>query len=318
VNVHLTFDIEVWCNDWKRLDERFPAAFQRYVFGRSPQGDYALPKTLEMLDRHSLAAVFFVEPLFAARFGLEHLATIVELIRDAGQDVQLHLHPEWVDELAEPPIENHHTKRQHLCFYTQDEQRALIAFGAQLLQRAGALRPTAFRAGSFACNRATFAALRDNNILIDSSLNECTDVSGADLRAEGVHAMTGSIEGVHSVPVSVFVDGLGRRRSAQVNGSGYSELVGAMDAAERAGDTEFVIVSHNFEMLKPGSNEPDPVVVRRFESLCKYLSGHRGRLPTCRFLPPVEPAEARKPRAQTRVSLGSTAARHIQQLWRRF
>ncbi len=318
MKVHLTFDIEVWCNDWKRLDERFPAAFERYVFGRSPCGDYALPKTLEMLDRHGLSAVFFVEPLFAARFGLEHLATIVALIRDAGQDVQLHLHPEWVDELPEPPIEDHRTKRQHLCFYTPDEQRALIGFGARLLERAGAPRPSAFRAGSFACNRATFAALRDNDILIDSSLNECQDVSGADLRAERAHAVTGLIEGVHSVPVSVFVDGLGRRRSAQVNGSGYSELVGAMDAAERAGDAEFVIVSHNFEMLKPGSSEPDPVVVRRFESLCGHLSEHRNRLPTCRFLPPVDPAATCKPRARTRVSLGATAARHVQQLWRRF
>jgi len=315
--IHLTFDIEVWCNDWSRLDERFPTAFQRYVYGRSPQGDYALPKTLEILGRHNLKAVFFVEPLFAARFGLEHLATIVKLIRDAGQDVQLHLHPEWVDELPKPPIENHHTKRQHLCFYTPEEQRVLVGYGAQLLQQAGSMRPTAFRAGSFACNRATFGALRENGIHIDSSLNDCDDVSGADLRGESAHVVSGQIDGVHSVPVSVYSDGFGRRRSAQVNGSGFAELVDAMDAAEQAGDTEFVIVSHNFEMLKPGKSEPDPVVVRRFERLCGHLSRHRERLRTGLFERPADPGAARSPRAATRVRLSSTAVRYAQQIWRR-
>jgi hypothetical protein len=315
--IHLTFDIEVWCNDWSRLDERFPSAFQRYVFGRSPQGDYALPKTLEILGGHDLKAVFFVEPLFAARFGLEHLATIVGLIRDAGQDVQLHLHPEWVDELPHPPIENHHIKRQHLCFYTPEEQSALVRYGAQLLQQAGAPSPTAFRAGSFACNRATFAALYENGIYIDSSLNDCVEISGADLRAVSAHVASGPIEGVHSVPVSIYSDGLGRRRSAQVNGSGFAELADAMDAAERAGDTEFVIVSHNFEMLKPGTSEPDPVIVRRFECLCGHLSRHRARLPTSRFERPADSSAAPLPRASTRVRLSSTAVRYAQQLWRR-
>jgi peptidoglycan/xylan/chitin deacetylase (PgdA/CDA1 family) len=43
----------------------------RALYGRSPAGDYALPKTLEILDRNGLKGVFFVEPLFAARFGVD-------------------------------------------------------------------------------------------------------------------------------------------------------------------------------------------------------------------------------------------------------
>ena len=69
MNVYITFDVEVWCNSWRDLDARFPASFERYYFGRSDAGDYALPKTLEILNRHGLLGVFFVEPLFSARFG---------------------------------------------------------------------------------------------------------------------------------------------------------------------------------------------------------------------------------------------------------
>ena len=45
---YLTFDIEIWCNGWNDLDRVFPASFERYVYGHSAHGDYALPKTLEL------------------------------------------------------------------------------------------------------------------------------------------------------------------------------------------------------------------------------------------------------------------------------
>ncbi|MCK7579199.1 MAG: hypothetical protein MZV65_28025 [Chromatiales bacterium] len=104
MKVYLTFDVEIWCNGWGRLDAEFPAAFERYVYGRSRHGEYALPKTLEILDQHGLHGIFFVEPLFAMRFGVEYLKHIIDIIQSAGQEVQLHLHPEWTDESPEPII----------------------------------------------------------------------------------------------------------------------------------------------------------------------------------------------------------------------
>ena len=79
MNVYLSFDIEVWCGGWNDLDGKFPASFERYVYGRSPKGDYALPKTLEILASNGLKGVFFVEPQDGAtvsspvhvKFGLE-------------------------------------------------------------------------------------------------------------------------------------------------------------------------------------------------------------------------------------------------------
>ena len=104
MNVLLTFDVEIWCQGWHDLDARFPASFDRYVYGRSSRGDYAIPRTLSILDGHGLKGIFFVEPLFAARFGLKYLKIIVDMIRSAGQEVQLHLHPEWTDEIKPAPI----------------------------------------------------------------------------------------------------------------------------------------------------------------------------------------------------------------------
>lgn len=317
MNVLLTFDVEVWCNDWKRLDEAFPSAFDRYVYGRSAQGNYALPKTLEILNANGLSGVFFVEPLFAARFGMTHLATIVGLIRDAGQDVQLHLHPEWVDEISPAIIPDNSVKRQQLAFYTLDEQKALIAYGKRMLLEVGAGPVSAFRAGNFGCNLDTFRALRANGILLDSSLNACYDVSGADLRNGSWRSLPSELEGVRSFPVSLFSDGLGQTRPVQVGGCGFGEMRAVLESAADAGQTELIIVSHNFEMLKPNSSQPDQIVVRRFEKLCRFLGENRDRLPTALYSEckaSDQPLEA----AQPRSGIAATIGRHVEQLFRRF
>ncbi len=319
MNVYLTFDIEVWCNSWSELDARFPAAFERYVYGRSRHGEYALPETLHILQRHGLRGVFFVEPLFAARFGVAPLREIVALIQAGGHEVQLHLHPEWTDEALEPLLPNVTRKRKHLSYYDLAEQTALIGHGKRLLAEAGALPVNAFRAGSFAANRDTFRALRNNGLHLDSSLNRCYPVSGPDLRADAEFDRASTIEGVVSLPVTVFQDGFGRLRPAHVGACGAAEMAAAMDSAQREGQQDFVIVSHNFEMLRAGESLPDWVVVRRFERLCAHLERQASRLPVRTLRSGVEPAppSARAP-ARARARWNTTAVRTVEQLRRRW
>lgn len=318
MNVFLTFDIEIWCNDWKALDQRFPAAFQRYVYGRSPAGDYALPKTLEILNRHGLRGVFFVEPLFAARFGVEHLAELTGLIRDAGQEVQMHLHPEWTDEIRPPVFPDKPLKRQHLIHYSRDEQTELMRRGLALLAAAGNLAITAFRAGSFAANADTLAAVEACGLLVDASLNMSCPYSGEDVRTEGDFHFPRERAGLQLLPMTVFRDGWGRLRHAQVGACGAQELFDAIEDAAEAGHPCFTILSHNFEMLRPGSSQPDRVVARRFEALCRFLAEHRSAFPTAglatvpRFEPlPAAPRLASAGRVATLRRLAAQAARRL-------
>jgi hypothetical protein len=319
MNVYLSFDVEIWCNDWQNLDGAFPGSFDRYVYGRSKHGEYALPQTLAILNRHGLKGVFFVEPLFAARFGMQHLRTVVNLIRSAGQEVQLHLHAEWTNEALEPLIPDCTTKRQHLIHYTLEEQTALIGHGRRMLEAAGSGPITAFRAGSFAANRDTFRALANNGILLDSSLNRCFPKSGADLRdaASWEHAF--EVEGVTTVPVTVFRDGLGTQRPAHVGACSVPEMRQALESARAAGLRDFVIVSHNFEMLRPGSTFPDWIVVNRFERLCAFLAAHPERFAVGGFRP--RPGAGDAPPAPTvtaaQARLLPTLRRHAEQVWRR-
>lgn len=321
MRVHLSFDVEVWCNDWTRLDEVFPVQFERYIYGRTKHGEYALPATLDILRRHGLTGVFFVEPLFSARFGAVHLEVVVGLIRAGNHEVQLHIHPEWVDEIEPPMIANNMVKRQHLCFYDLDEQTAIIGYGKNLLQRAGSGPITAFRAGSYAANRDSFEALRRNDIFVDSSMNVCFDISGTDMQDEISRIEPFQMSGVYSYPVSVFRDGFGRLRPAQVGACSFEELRDAMTHARDLGWSDFVIVSHNFELLQPGTSEPDMTVVRRFDKLCAYLASHSRDFEVCGYgaAPVSVPAGAHDARRTVlpAVGLGSTGKRYVEQLQRR-
>jgi hypothetical protein len=319
MNVFLTFDVEVWCNGWDNLDQAFPASFDRYVYGRSSHGDYALPKTLAILNEHGLPGSFFVEPLFATRFGTTYLETIIQIIRSAGHAVQLHLHPEWTNEAIEPLIENCLTKRQHLSYYTLAEQTALIAHGRKMLEAAGSGTISAFRSGSYAVNGDTFEALRSNDILLDTSLNKCFEVSAPDLRAAHDFNRPFVSRGVSTFPVTVMKDGFGNDRPAQVGACSAAEMRDALWSAQAAGLENFVIVSHNFEMLMPGSSTPDRIVVKRFEQLCTFLAQHPERFNVRGFnpdllLPDNYPLTKVTP---PKASCLSTSQRYVEQLRRR-
>ncbi len=315
MRVMISFDVEVWCGGWSDLDARFPAAFERYIYGRSARGDFALPRTLEVLAQHGLQAVFFVESLFARRFGQHHLAEVARLIGKAGHDVQLHVHPEWTDEIDPPLLDGQHGKRQHLSDYTLEEQTVLIATAKRDLELAKGGRVSAFRAGSYAANADTYRALLSNGILIDSSLNAAYAESGPDLARNTHRSATGQVHGVNSFPVTVFSDGLGRQRPAQVGACGFGELCEALARAHDAGCPAFVIVSRSFEMLRPGSSTPDRIVERRFDRLCQHLAMNHGRYQVGSYPQPGEHGPFALP--EIRVGLMPTLVRHAEQARRR-
>jgi peptidoglycan/xylan/chitin deacetylase (PgdA/CDA1 family) len=318
MRVHLTFDVEVWCAGWDRLDESFPAAFERYVWGHSSAGAYALPKNLEILQRHGLVGVFFVEPLFSLRFGAEHLRTITTMILAAGQDVQLHLHPEWVDEIRPALLPEVHHKRQHLTAYSEAEQTTLLQRGKRLVESATGRPVTAFRSGGYAVNRDSYRALAASGLQVDSSLNATFDHSAGSLGGPDQLRLRQAIDGVQVHPVTVFRDGLGRDRHCQVGACSAQELREVLDRAHDQGHDEVVLVSHNFELLKPGSTAPDHVVERRFEAVCAHLAAHPQRFQVGSFpLGGAGPAAPAVPAVPLQTGLWATGVRHLEQARRR-
>lgn len=275
LDVFVTVDVEVWCGGWSNIDEKFPRAFSKYIYGQTAKGRYGLPFQTEMLAAHALKGVFFVEPLFSTRFGAEHLAEIVGLLDSDQQEIQLHLHTEWVDEVHPPLLPNSNSKRQHLRYFTLEEQTVLIKKGAALLRAAGAHPVNAFRAGNFGFNRDTLRALAANGIDFDSSYN-ATHFGLDSGVLPGVPVVAPiQCEGINEYPVTVFRDGLRKLRHAQISACSYNELEGLLWHALETGRQSFVLFSHNFELLNQAKDRPDRVAIRRFEKLCRFLDANR-------------------------------------------
>jgi hypothetical protein len=275
LDVFYTVDVEIWCDGWSDLDARFPSAFDRHILGRTGMGDFGLPFQQKLLQDHGLQGVFFVEPLFATRFGTRPLQDIVAPLTADDQDVQLHLHTEWVDEAPQPLLTGQHGKRQHLRLFTLQEQQTLIGKGLRLLQDAGAGDITAFRAGNFGFNKDSLTALATHGVRFDSSYNACAMGPTSGLRPGETLVEPVRVGDVMEYPVTVFRDGLGRLRPMQINACSWSEMEEVLWGALEASRRSVVIVSHSFELLDGTRSRPDRTAVRRFRSMCEFLDRHR-------------------------------------------
>lgn len=315
LDVFITVDVEIWCDGWRNIDEKFPSAFRKYIYGPTPKGDYALPYKIKVLKDHGLTGVFFVEPIFSTRFGNQPLAEIVGLLRDNEQEVQLHLHTEWVDESKVPLLKDVRSKRQHIRYFSLEEQTTLIALGTNLLKNANAPDINAFRAGSFALNAATLTALAANHIEFDSSYN--ASMFGPDSGIMPGVAVVEPIEcqGVYEYPMTVFKDGTRALRHAQLTACSYGELERLLWQALDTGRSSFVLLSHNFELLNSAMNRPDKFVVNRFDKLCSFLDRNRDSF-CVRGFQGLKPAIAQGQPAPLTSPIWMTGARMIEQACR--
>lgn len=317
LDVFITVDVEVWCDGWKNIDEKFSKSFQKYIYGPTKKGNYGLPYQISTLTNYGHTGVFFVEPLFSTRFGIEPLAEIAELLTDGLQEVQLHLHTEWVDESNKPIFEAVSSKRQHMRYFSLEEQTHLVKLGIDLLNRAGISGINAFRAGSFALNADTLSALAANRIAFDSSYNASMFGPDSGVMPGITLVEPVKFQGVHEYPMTVFNDGTKTLRHAQLTACSFREIEGLLWQALEADRSSFVILSHGFELLNPAMNGPDEVVVNRFNKLCSFLDRNRDSFRVRGFhdlIPPVTKLEQPPPLSSP---LWMTSLRMVEQAYRK-
>jgi peptidoglycan/xylan/chitin deacetylase (PgdA/CDA1 family) len=304
--VFLTIDTEI---AWRHHSAGLPVAD---ICERSFEpGGVGVAYQLDLLARHGLKACFFVDPLPALVYGLAPVRRVVEAILDAGQEVQLHLHPQWTGARADDRAA---AGRYQLWELDPDEQRQLIAAAAELLEAAGAPSPIAFRAGSYAADPNTLAALAALGFAYDSSHNgaEAPQWSRLDLPRDRIAPLAHG--GLVELPVTTIEDRPGALRTFQPCALSAGEQAAALDHAVTQDHAAVTIVSHSFELSNRAGTRPNAVHVRRFETLCAMLADRRNVLPTHHFADrPALPLDRHdRPLAPSPLR---TARRQAEQLW---
>ncbi|MDT8759491.1 polysaccharide deacetylase [Sphingomonas psychrotolerans] len=267
---------------------------------------------MAQLARYGLKACFFVDPMPALVYGLEPIRRVVGSILEAGQEVQLHLHPNWTGAKADDrgaaygPFE--------LIDYSLAEQVELIAGAADMLTAAGAPDPIAFRSGSYSASDDTLAALARLEFVYDSSHNgsEHPWPSAIGLPPRQIAPVVH--RDVIEVPVTLIEDQRGHLRHFQICALSAAEMKAALEHAVRESHAAVTVVSHGFELANRAGTRANGVHVRRFEALCAMLAERCNVLPTAHFAD--RPVMAL---GQEDVPLGPsilrTRLRQAEQLW---
>jgi hypothetical protein len=235
---------------------------------------------LGMLAAHGLKACFFVDPMPAMLYGLDPIRRVVGAVLDAGQEVQLHLHPNWTGASADDRGAH---ARFELIDYPLEGQRELIAAARDLLVAAGAPMPVAFRAGSYAANDDTLRALAELGFMYDSSHNG-SEHPWPSAMSLGVRQIAPVDHlGITEVSVTVIEDRAGALRHFQICALSTGEMQAALNHAVREQHVAVTIVSHGFELANRSGTRANGVHVRRFEALCRMLAAAEGALVTAHF-----------------------------------
>ncbi len=251
--------------------------FARSIACITPEGPTGVTHKLELLAEHRQKAVFFVDPMPALVWGVAAIEDVVGPIVEAGQDVQLHCHTEWLAHAgAANPLPSKATGR-NMAEFPFEEQCAILDYARSTLMAAGAPQPIAFRAGNYGANDDTLRALAAVGIAYDSS--HCPALVGSGASRIGLGPEDSEPVGhmgVIEVPVGAIGTIGGGLRHAQLTALTLSELLCAIRHARDGGRDSFTLVSHSFELINRRRQSVNHIVRRRFAGLVRALASMRG------------------------------------------
>lgn len=250
--------------------------YARSIACITPQGPAGIPHKLDLLRQHGQKAVFFVDPMPALVWGVAAIEDVVGPIIDAGQDVQMHCHTEWIELAGSAnPLRSGLTGK-NIADFPFEDQCAILDYARTTLMAAGAPEPVAFRAGNYGASDATLRALAA--IGMDYDTSHCPalpDAAGRISLGPNNHDPIGHM-GVMEVPVGSIGTMSGGQRHAQVTALALAEMLAAIRHARDCQRDSFTLVSHSFELINRRKLAVNQVVRRRFAGLIRALAKMRG------------------------------------------
>lgn len=239
----------------------------RSIWAQAQGKPYGIGWQMDLLDRHGLKGVFFLDPMPALVHGADFLTPIVGAIVDRGHEVQMHIHSEWLAWANDSPVGGR--QGRNIGDFSFSDQLVLLGLAKRFLEQAGAPAITAFRAGNFGANDDTLRALATLGVAWDSSVNPA--YLGRECRISADPAQIGATRllGVGALPVSGIADRPGGFRPAQICAMSAAEMRAGLRHAVREGHDAIVVVTHSFEMLSRDRQRPNRAVMARFEALCR-------------------------------------------------
>ena len=277
INVFITVDTEHSIGGAFGDRNLRPVGNEKRIWGRIGDRSFGIPLMMDIAETYDIRLTFFVEVLNKYYFGEGETKKVCEYILNRGHDVQLHLHPCYLNFTLTNPLEK--TYSDLIGTFSSEKQIELIKEAVEILIRNGVPRPIAFRAGCFGANEETLRALKAVGFLIDSSYNRTYIGDTCLLKDNGINDLA-DLQGIWEFPVTNFVESIKIRpkrfKPLDINGVSFQEMKSVLNQAEEGGPRNITIILHSFSFIKPYDVQynfvkPRSYVIRRFEKLCYFL-----------------------------------------------
>lgn len=278
INVFITVDTEHSIGGAFKDRNLKPVGNEKRIWGKIGETSFGIPLMMDIAETYDIRLTFFVEVLNKYYFGENETQKVCESILNRGHDIQLHLHPNYLNFTLNNPLEK--TYSDLIGTYSLEKQIELIREGIEILIRTGAPRPIAFRAGCFGADEETLRALKAVGFLIDSSYNKTYVGDTCLLDNKGINDLA-CLNEMWEFPITNFVESTklrGKRfKPLDINGVSFQEMRSVLNQAKENGPRNITIILHSFSFLKPydvqyNKIRPRRNVIRRFRNLCQYVS----------------------------------------------
>jgi peptidoglycan/xylan/chitin deacetylase (PgdA/CDA1 family) len=278
-----------------------------------------LSSIVRQLRDRQWSGTFFLNVYERQQWGDGAMRKIAVDLEQAGQDVELHTHPQWM----------YDPSRWAMYQYDADEQTAIISEGVRLLKAWTGRPVVAHRGGAYTADERTLLALERNGVALDSSRLW----QDPDSRLESLpRNLPSRYRGVTEIPVSVYQRDDRTRFGAPLGAATVvrkidpnwftdaDETRSAIEALVRADVPVLVVFLHSFSFMTrepAGSLVSDRHALDMFRVIVETVARRGLPVVTMRQLaktyeqaPSPSPASDVVPRVEARVSVS-------RYLWRR-
>ena len=285
INVFITIDTEHSIGGAFSKPSLKPVGNEKRIYGKIGNKYYGIPLIMDIADEYGIPLTFFVEVFNKYYFGEGETREVCEYILKRGHDVQLHLHPCWLNFKEPDPGKLRY--KDNMSGYSLQEQVEMIAEGKDLIKKYTGKSPIAFRAGNYGADLNTLLALKSNNLMIDSSYNAAFPLQSKRLYEQPINDAQ-IIEAIWEYPITCFKENLPfisrGLKPLDFNAASYLEMKSTLNHVIcRKFIKNMTFILHSFSFLRKEDSHYKNCqirnnVVKRFENVCRYLSVNKNKL----------------------------------------
>jgi len=276
----ITIDTEFSMAGHIELPETYQPVAAPVVYGSVDGKEQALGFLLETFDRYNIVASFFVECANYYFFGDQPMLEVINRLKAAGQDIQLHVHPIWLHFNTDPELGVF--PRHDDCSGQQfDDLKRVFSACIAVFERWVGQPPLAIRTGSLRTDENVYRVMCELGVLMSSNVGLGVFQPREPLLCHdsGRHRIHGVMEiPVFSYQYSRFA-GRARKKSLQITSCSWPEMKYLLWKARSTGIENIVILTHPFEYIKKSDFQyrkltRNRVNQQRLRNLCEFISQH--------------------------------------------